>query len=210
MNIVLFGATGQTGMQVVEQALALGHEVKAFVRDPAKMTFKNSRLSIAHGDVTDAKAVDAAIKGSDAVISTLGPKPGSQPALAKGTENIVKSMKKHGVKRLVVQSSYPMSGSPEGMEFLKELGMTPEQIEEARPMIDDKVKQERAIEKSGLDWTIARPLILTNGARTGLYRVGETLPIKNIDTISRADVADFLLKSLTDGKWLRKTVVITY
>ncbi|MBI2405812.1 NAD(P)H-binding protein [Candidatus Microgenomates bacterium] len=210
MKIAVFGATGKTGMQVVQQALEQGIEVKAFVRDSQKMTIKNDKLSFVQGDVVKSETVDAGVDGVDAVVVALGPKPDGGNVMAQGTTNIIKFMKKHNTKRLIVQSSYPMSGSPEGMEFLKNSGMTEEQITLARPMIDDKIKQESETRESGLDYLIIRPLSLTDGEKTGKYRVGEKLDVKPGDSISRADVADFMLKSLTNNEWLDKTVVISY
>ena len=141
----------------------------------------------------------------------LGPSPDAKEnVLAKGTENIVNAMKKRGVKRIIMESSYPMSGSPEGMEFLKQVGMSDQQIATVQPAIDDKIEQENVVKKSGLDWIIVRPLSLTDGIKTGSYRVGEKMDIKQTDNISRADVADFLLRAIKDDKWLHKIVVVTY
>jgi len=211
MKIAVFGSTGKTGIQVVQQALEQGFEIKAFVRNPEKMSGKNEKLSLAQGDVVNADAVDRCVEGVDAVVVALGPNPdGTGNVMAEGTVNITSAMKKNGVKRVVVESSFPMSGSPEGIAFLKSLGMTEGQIAMAKPAMDDKIEQENAVRESGLDWIIVRPLILTDGKKTSHYRVGENLDIKPIDNISRADVADFMLKSLKDDEWLRKTVVITY
>lgn len=211
MKIAVFGATGKTGKQVVSQAIDVGFEIKAFVRDPKKMDIKNDKLQLVQGDVVDTMIVSNAVEGVDAVIVALGPKAdGTDNVMAQGTTNIISAMKKHGVKRLIVESSYPMSGSPEGMEFLKKLGMNEEQIAMARPALDDKVKQESEARESELDWIIVRPLILTDGGKIGQYRIGEELNVKLGDTISRADVADFMLKSLKDDKWLHKTVTISY
>ncbi|MDP2667029.1 MAG: NAD(P)H-binding protein [Candidatus Diapherotrites archaeon] len=175
------------------------------------MTIQDDKLSLVEGNVVDSKAVEQAVEGSDLVISALGPTPdANEMILAKGTENIINAMKKNDVKRLIVESSCPLSGSPEGMAFLKGFGMTDDKIASVRPMIDDKIRQETIVRKSGLDWTIVRPLALTDGPKTGTYRAGETLNIKQTDNISRADVADFMLKSAKDNKWVGKIVVVAY
>lgn len=207
MKIIIFGASGKTGMEIVKQALAQGLEVCAFVRDLSKMTIKDPKLQVVKGDILDFDSVDRTVSEADAVLLALG---SDKPILAKGTENIISAMERHGVKRLIVESSYPMSGSPEGMQFLKGAGMTEDQIAMVKPAIDDKIKQESEVAASGLDWIIVRPLILSDGEKTGNYRVDEKLDIKQTDTISRADVADFMLKSLTNDRWLGKTVELSY
>lgn len=212
MKITIFGATGATGKNVIEQALAQGNEVTAFVRNPEKMDIKNDKLIVTQGDVTNAQDVEDAVAAVDGVLVTLGASPDMQADLVmeQGTRNILDAMKKHGVKRIIVQSSYPMSGSQEGVAFLKQVGMGDEQIAMVQPVLDDKAKQEDALRESGLEYTIVRPLMLNNEPKTGTYRVGETLDIKVGDAISRADVADFMLKDLTENKFVGKTVTLAY
>lgn len=212
MKITIFGASGATGKNVVEQALAQGNEVTAFVRNPEKMDIKNNKLTVTQGDVTNAQDIEKAVAGVDGVLVTLGASPDMQAdiVMEEGTRNILDAMKKHGVKRIIVQSSYPMSGSPEGVAFLKEMGMGDEQIAMVQPVLDDKARQEDALRDSGLAYTIVRPLMLNDDPKTGKYRVGENLVIKVGDAISRADVADFMLKDLTENKFIGKTVTLAY
>lgn len=212
MKITIFGASGATGKNVVEQALAQGYEVNAFVRNPEKMGIKNDKLTVTQGDVTNTQDVESAVAAADGVAVALGASPDMQAdiVMEEGTKNIIDAMKKHGVKRIIVQSSYPMSGSPEGVAFLKEMGMGDEQIAMVQPVLDDKAKQEDAVRDSGLEYTIVRPLMLNDESKTGNYRVGETLDIKVGDAISRADVADFMLEDLTENKFIGKTVTLAY
>lgn len=212
MKITIFGASGATGKNVVEQALAQGYKVNAFVRNPKKMDIQNDNLTVTQGDVTNAQDVESAVAAADGVIVTLGASPDMQAdiVMEKGTRNIINAMKKYGVKRIIVQSSYAMSGSKEGVAFLKEMGMGDEQIAMVQPVLDDKTKQEDAIRDSGLEYTIVRPLMLNDGPKKGEYRVGENLVIKVGDAISRADVADFMLKDLTENKFIGKTVTLAY
>ncbi len=207
MKIAVFGATGGTGKQIVQQALDQGYEVGAFVRDPEKMTIVNNKLTVVRGDILDPQRVDEGILGVDAVLLALG---SNIPILAKGTQNIINSMKKHKVKRLIVESSYAFSGSPEGVARLKDSGMSEEQVTAVQPILDDKTAQEKETKESGLEWVIVRPLALTDGPRIGHYRMGEQLDLDLKDHISRADVADFMLKCVKDNAWLGKTVVISY
>ena len=212
MKITVFGATGATGKKVVEQALELGYEVKAFVRNPEKMDIINEKLTLVKGDVTNSENVDQAIDGVEGVIVALGASPDMQSDLVmeQGTKNIIDAMKKHGVKRIIVQSSYAMSGFPESVEFMRSMGMGDEQIAMMKPVLDDKKKQTEAVTESGMEYVVVRPLMLTDTDKTGNYRVAEKLDVKVGDQTSRADVADFMLKSLTSDDWLNKTVTVSY
>ena len=212
MKITIFGATGATGKKVVEQALELGHEVKAFVRNPEKMDISNKKLTLVKGDVTNQKEVEQAVESTDGVIVAIGASPDMHAdiVMEQGTKNIINAMKKHGAKRIIVQSSYAMSGSPEGIEFMKKMGMGEKQIAMVKPVLDDKTKQEEAIQASGLKYTIVRPLMLNDELKTGKYRVGENLDVKVGDAISRADVADFMLKILTSNEFVGKIVSLSY
>ena len=123
---------------------------------------------------------------------------------------IIDAMKKHGVKRIIVQSSYAMSGDEEGIQFMKQMGMGDEQIGMIQSVLDDKKKQTAVVVNSGLEYVLVRPLMLTDGEKTGEYRVGENIEVKQGDSISRADVADFMLKALTDNTYVGKTVTLSY
>lgn len=211
MKILIFGSTGKTGMEAVKQALGKGHDVVAFVRDQQKMTITHEKLSLIKGDVIDASAVESAVEGVDGVIVALGASADMQAdiVLAQGTANIIDAMKQHGIKRLVIQSSYPMSGYEDGIEFLKQVGMGEEQINMMKPVLDDKRKQIEAVLQSGLEFVVVKPMMLTDEAKTGKYRVDENLAVKPGDKISRADVADFMLKSLINSDFVGKIVTIT-
>ncbi|OGC91779.1 hypothetical protein A2899_00720 [Candidatus Amesbacteria bacterium RIFCSPLOWO2_01_FULL_49_25] len=208
MKISVFGATGRTGRMVVEQALSQGIEVVGLVRDVGKMTMDDPKLQIVQGDVLDETAVERTVDEADGVVVALGPKPGGEDnVMAVGTGYVISAMRKHGVRRLVVQSSYAMSGSEAGVKFLE--GMEEETMKMLKPAIDDKMNQERMVRESGLEWTIVRPLTLTDGPRLGKYRVGEDMEIAKTDTISRADVADLMLKLVGGSEWVGKTVTVT-
>jgi len=210
MKILVFGATGKTGIEVVKQALGQGQEVRAFVRTPKKMTVEDTRLSVVQGNVTDAAAVMQAMEGIDGVIVALGASADMQAdiVMAEGTANIIKAMKQHGVKRVVIQSSYPMSGYEDGIAFLRQVGMGDEQISMMQPVLDDKKKQIELILESGLEFVVVKPMMFTDEAGTGKYRAAENLEVKPGDKISRADVADFMLKALIDSQFVGKTVTI--
>lgn len=212
MKITIFGATGKTGIEVVKRALEAGHTVTAFVRDPNKMTVKNEALTVTQGDVTDKASVNKAIEGSEGVVVALGAAADMQAdvVMAEGTANIIESMKEYGVKRLTVMSSFGMSGENRGMALLKQFGMDEEQISAIKPLLEDKKQQTELVRTSGLDYVVVQPTMLTDTEKTGQYRAEENLEVKPGDGISRADVADFLLKSLVDGKYFGKVIVLSY
>lgn len=203
MHIALFGATGGTGSQVLEQALAAGHSVKALARDPDKLPAQEG-LTVIPGDVLDQAAADACVEGADAVICVLGSKPGSEPVEAPGTERILAAMAKSGVKRLIAVSSMGVGDSIDQVAFAFRIimNLTLKRIMQA------KAEQERLIMASDTDWTIVRPGGLTDGPRTSNYRAGLDRSIK-ANRVSRADVADYVLKQLTDDSCIRQAPAVS-
>jgi putative NADH-flavin reductase len=203
MHVALFGATGGTGSQVLEQALAAGHSLKALTRDPAKLQAR-AGLAVVTGDVLDQAAVDACVEGAEAVICVLGTSPGNEPVEARGTERILAAMATHGVRRLVAVSSMGVGDSIEqiNLAFRVIMNLTLKRIMQA------KEEQERLIMASDTDWTIVRPGGLTDGPRSGNYRAGTDKSIK-AGRVSRADVAEFVLQQLTDDAYVRQAPSIS-
>jgi putative NADH-flavin reductase len=208
MNVIVFGSTGGTGRHLVDLALAQGHTVTAFARNPAALALGHAKLRVVQGDVMDASAVEGAVRGHQAVLSAIGAGAKRSTVRAEGTRNIVRGMEKAGVRRLVSQSSIGVGDSRGNLTFLLTYVIGPLFLRHA---FSDHEVQERYIRESRLDWIIVRPGNLTNGARTGLYRHG--FPVTDRTTklkISRADVADFMLKQLTDDTYLHKTAGVSY
>lgn len=204
MKLAIFGATGGTGRQLVEQALAAGHTVTALVREPAKLAVTNPNLSVAPGNVLNPADVRQALAGTHAVLCSLG-NTANNPDLAvsTGTQNIVQAMQQQGIRRLIVVSSLGVGDSKNQVPFLFKLIMWTF----LRKAIQDKEEQEKIVRASNLDWTIVRPSGLTDGPATGNYRAGVDPTIFS-SRIARADVADFVLKQLTDTTFLHKTPAI--
>lgn len=210
MNVLIIGASGGTGRELVSQALAQGHHVKAFVRNPDKFRLTHERLTLVKGNVLDYKSVESAVKGSDAVVSALGHKRWIVPSkiLSEGTANTIRAMESQGVKRFVCETSLGVSDSRGRLGLYYTLFVIPVIV---LFYFLDKGRQERLIKQSNLDWIIVRPGQLTNGKKRGIYRHGEH--VGNYLTtvrISRADVADFMLRQLTENTYLRKTVAVAY
>ncbi len=206
-RILVLGATGPTGRQVVEQALAAGHEVTAFIRDPAKLTRTHERLKIVTGDVTeDGTGLVNAVRGEDAVISALGGGQSLAPhaLMERATPRIVAAMKQAAVRRLIFLSSFGVGATFADVPILPRLFI---RTLLARVYADKEIG-ERVIHSSDLDWTIVYAAGLTNGPRTGNFRFGEHLKMHGFPTVSRADVADFLIDQLDDDQFVRKGVFI--
>ncbi len=210
MKLIIFGSTGGTGRQVMEQALEQGHDVTAFVRSPEKLNQKHEKLQVVKGNVLDFASVESAIQGQDAVLCTLG-----LPAImdksnlrANGTKNIIRAMEKTGVKRFICQSSAGVGDSSDTLPFLMKYLIVPFML---RRVWADHEIQENYIKESQLDWIISRPAALTDGEHTGSYQHGFTADNKTVTSkISRADTADFMLKQLADNNYLHKTPCISY
>jgi len=203
VRLLIFGASGQTGQELVRQALEHGHTVTAFVRQPAKLAGGGRSISIVPGTVADSAAVSAAVPGHDAVVSTLGvgtPLKGDPDVIA-GVEHIVRAMQAHQVRRLVYLSFIGVRDSRSAVGFvLRYCAPIP-----LRQEIADHEAKEALVRGSDLDWTIVRPPKLTAGPRTGRYRTGEDITTwKPLPLLSRADVADFILRELAQPRYIRK------
>ncbi len=207
MRLLVFGATGGTGRALLDQGLAQGHEVTAFVRNPAALAAR-AGLTIVAGDVTDAAAVSRAVAGQEAVLSALGPRGGGYGVLPGGVQNIVTAMRQAGVRRLIHVSSFGVGDS------LAQMGWAARQIVVPlflRKALDEKAIEEGIIRASDLDWVIARPGGLEDGPRTGVYRcITDPRAKVGQPRIARADVADFMLQNLVDERFVRRAVGLTY
>jgi putative NADH-flavin reductase len=211
MKIVIFGAAGATGRILVEQALERGYEVTAFDRHPAALTIQHPKLSLIQGDIFDPASVEKAIAGQDVVISVLGVRPGvTTPVCSKGTEHIIAAMQKLGVKRFICQSAFVVAALDGEWREVPWLVPVLPLFPKVKAMFADKVIQEQEIRQSNLDWIIVRPAMLTGDPGTGNYKVGAPLSMGPRPKISRADVADFLLKQVSDDTYLHKVPRLRY
>ena len=209
MKLLIFGSTAGVGRQLVEQALGQGHAVTAFARDPAKIDLKHEHLQVVQGDVMDVASVEQATRGQDAVLLALGtPALTKNTARSEGTRNVVRAMVKADVRRLVCLSSIGIGDSRAMLPFHYKYILVPLLLGQT---FAEHELQEDCVKQSQTQWTIVRPGSLTNGARTGIYRHG----LPGSDTtikakISRADVADFMLKQVVDNTYLYKAPWVSY
>jgi putative NADH-flavin reductase len=207
MKVAIFGSTGTIGLQLVEQALEYGHIVTVFVREPSKLITKHANMKVIQGDVMDFASVEQAVAGQDAVLCSLGA--GSKGSVrSEGTRNIVGAMEKAGVRRFICLSTLGVGDSWGNLSFFWKYIMFSGLLRHAYA---DHVLQEDCVKQSHLDWTIVRSGAFTNGQRTGVYRHGfpGTDKTRKLE-ISRADVADFMLKELNDDTYLRMTPGLAY
>ena len=209
MKILVFGASGGTGVKIVEQALNAGHIVTAFLRTPSNMEIKHANLTLFQGDSMDASAVDKAVAGQEAVVSALGPTRPPVPGMMEtSAKNIVAAMKKHGVRRIVSTTGAGVRQPEDQPKFIDHfIGFLLNLL--AKDVVHDSAANVEAIKASDLDWTIIRFPRLMDGAHTGKYRVGY-VGKDSSSQLSRADGADFVLKELIAKQWIKKTPIASY
>jgi putative NADH-flavin reductase len=209
MRLAVFGATGGTGVQLIRQALRRGHRVTALVRRPEAMPIKNDHLAVIQGDVLTEGAADAAVDGTDAVVSALGIgyRRHATTVYSAGTANILAAMRGTGVDRLLVVSTSSLR-MPEPRQF-------PEWLVTRfllHPMLKrpyaDMAAMEQHVRESGIEWTLVRAARLTNHPATGDYRIALDNKLPNCWSISRADLAAYLLDHVRDQHTYQRIVEI--
>lgn len=205
MTITLFGANGRTGEQVLQQAIEKGYDVRAFVRAMPEVPHKEVEYFV--GDVLEPRTVNPAVAGTDAVVSVIGHVPGSDPRLqTKGISNIIAAMESAGVKRLISMTGV---GVPDPDDVFQGSGvMLTKVLEWLQPdRISDGRAHAEVIRASNTAWTIVRCPKLTNGPKTENYRTGY-IKAGLFATISRADVADFILRCLERQEYIHSAPII--
>lgn len=209
MRIAIFGATGDTGRPLVRQALDAGHDVTVLVRDPAKLPpAVQGRVRVVTGEVADAAAVSEALRDREAAISVLGPSKGSSPeALTQGTAHILTAVREHGVRRFVTLLGAGVVVPEDELALGGKVAAALVRLLNARDL-REKERQLRLLEASDVEWVVVRPPRLTNDPPTGRYRSGY-LQLSMANKVSRADLADFILRQLTDGTYVHRAPMVT-
>jgi putative NADH-flavin reductase len=199
MKLFVIGATGGTGEEIVQQALARGHRVTAFVRSPATATFRQERLSVFKGNVMDENQLSKAMQNHDAIVSALGPREVFKPSslLQDSALAATRAMQRSGVRRLVVLSAAAhFPGIPNRI-----VGFI------LRNHMRDSLAMEKVVQDSGLDWTVARPPRLTQ-EQYATYRSREGAAPRRGFSLSRRAVAAFMLDAIEQRKHFQKIVGI--
>jgi len=208
MKLAIFGATGTVGRHVVEQALAQGHQVVAFARNPANLAITHPNFRPFSGDVFEPLAVSTAIKGCDGVLVSLGSSKLTGKVRSVGTRHIVEAMEQQQVKRLICQSTLGVGESRANLNFFWKYIMFGFIL---RCIFKDHVEQEKIVENSSLDWTIVHPAAFTDEPANKDYQQGFAATERKLKLkISRAAVADFMLKQLKSDEYLYQRPGLSY
>ena len=209
-RVLIIGASKGIGLETTRQALEGGHQVRALARSAAAIGLSNPRLERVRGDALVKKDIDAALDGIDVVIQTLGISLRDlfRPVnlFSNATRILVSAMESHGPKRLICVTGFGAGDSRESISCLQRV---PFRLVFGRAY-EDKSVQERLIKTSSLDWTIARPGVLTGGKRTGRYKILDKPSQWRNGMISRPDVAEFLVRQIDDRSFVGKTPVLVY
>jgi putative NADH-flavin reductase len=204
MKVLILGATGGSGLQVIEEALGRGHEVTALVRSPGKLVHLRSKITVMEGNLLNTADLESALAGNDVVLSTFGPRTlRPSPLWQQFGTNLFRAMISTRVNRLLLVSVALLFPG---------LGVAGYVISRTI-LVNTRIgaaKMEAPISASSLDWTIVRPPRLTNEFRTGLYRVEENRLPQGGFSISRADLAVFLLDEMERGQFVRKIVGVSH
>jgi putative NADH-flavin reductase len=208
-RLLLFGATGGIGHFLLERALADGHDVTAVVRDPSRLDVHYDSLCVVAGDVTDPECAPQLVPGHDAVLCALGTGGrGPTTLCSTAATYLAPAMDAAGVRRLIFLSNFGVLG--ETAPDLRWAIMMPFARFKIRHLLRDHAAAIAEVRRYDLDWTFVRPLILTDGPRTGQYRIDvDGLPRGGL-TISRADVADFMARQVADREYIGRLPAIAY
>lgn len=209
MKIVVFGSTGKAGQEVVKQALERGYQVVAYARNPDKIGIQHHMLTVTKGELNDIAAIEQAIAGADAVISLLGP--GSTlkgNALSEGVKNIVSAMEKHGVSR-IIQIATTIVHDPNDKRDFK-LDFMIRLIKIIQPNVYAEIVQiSDAIRNPKLNWTLVRVPFLNENPLTKTLQVRYKGEMKGKTSLSRADLAWFMLEQVESIEYMNKAPFIS-
>lgn len=209
MKITVIGAASGIGLALTQQALERGHEVTALIRNPAKLTLSHPKLRVTKGDVRDQASIEAALIGQDAVCVSIGVSPSRKPidTFSQGSRSVLAALQKMPNVKFVSVTGIGAGDSRGHGGFFYDKLLQPLLL---KTIYEDKDREEDIIKASSADWMIVRPGMLTNGARTGSYRVLTDMNGVTAGKISRADVADFVLNQLERPTHFKRTPLLTY
>lgn len=216
MKVLVVGATGGSGRAAVEVLLSAGHDVTAFARRPEALGVSSPRLAVVTGDVMNPADVERAVQGQDAVIVTLGIREnpltvrmrGSagtpMDVRSAGTRNVISAMRRHGVRKLVVQTTYGVGETWSRLSLKWKLLFSLL----LKPQIADTEVQEQAVRESGLDWVLARPVGLTDETQAGAPFASSEGEARGM-SVSRRSVGRFLVEAAESARYIGQSVALS-
>ena len=206
MKLLILGATGRLGRQLVTQALEKGHDITILARDRSKVDLQHERLRVVEGDARNTAALSDAMRGQDAVISALGRGLSfkSEHLMEQSVPGILATMQTHGIRRLMFTSAMGVGDTYRDAPVMPKIFFRTL----LRGIYTDKAIGERMIRNSALEWTIVQPVQLNDRPLTKNYRAGENVPVSGMPQISRADTAHFILDRLHDPSTIGKTLIL--
>ncbi|MEJ8819583.1 NAD(P)-dependent oxidoreductase [Lacibacter sp. H407] len=206
MKLIVFGATGQVGVQLVKQALWRGYEVKAYGRNVFDLKIEDEKLELVKGALFDAGEVLRALKGCDAVLSVIGGAfDGTDKARSLGMKNIVEQMKKANVKRIVALGGMGVLNSTDEKMLMDEQDYPKEYL----PVGIEHRKAYEYLQASGLHWTFVCSPDIMNDGPTGSYSIRKDYPPPNANHINAGDLAQFMLNELERNEFVESRVGIS-
>jgi putative NADH-flavin reductase len=208
MKIAIIGASRGIGYELLKAALEEGHEVTALLRNPDRLTISAAGLNVIKGDILDLASAAAAVSGQNAICVCIGIPPTRKPVdvFSRGTQHVLDAMGPDSQQKLITVTGIGAGDSKGHGGFLYDRITNPLLL---KTIYADKNRAEVIIKGSKVDWLIVRPGFLTNGPRTGKYRVVNNLSGVTAGKISRLDVADFILKQLAAPTCFGKTPLLT-
>lgn len=207
MKLLILGATGGTGQLLVSRSLEQHHEITVLVRNPATLKINHEKLTIITGDVLDKDILLKALAGQDAVLSALGRGKTlrSGDLITNAVSVLIPGMIEANIKRLIFLSAIGVGETFVQASFIQKILFRIF----LRNIYADKTRAEKQIHNSTLHWTLVYPVQLIDTPGSGKYKAGEILEMKGLPKISRADVAEFMLRQLSDNTYLKKGVVLS-
>jgi putative NADH-flavin reductase len=206
MKILLLGATGPSGQELLKKAIEKGYEVSVLVRDPAKLKPTTESINIIKGDVSDVQLLREAASGCEVVISALGTGKSlkSNGLITMAVSNLIPVMKEKNISRLIMISAFGVGETFKQANFIQRLIFKTF----LRNIYADKKRGDELVRNSGLEWTLVYPTLLTNKTYSGKYTTGEKLKMKGMPKIARADLAEFMINEIKDRNYVRKSPII--
>jgi len=204
MTITIFGATGKTGLNVVEKALDKGHSIKAFVRTPSKLGELKEKVTIIQGSIEDIDKINEAIKDSDCIISVLGHGKNTPANMqTNAIKNIINAMNTYGVKRLIALTGAGVAAEGDKPSFMNNIVSAILKLL-AKAVYEDGINYTNEIKNSNLNWTVLRAPVLTQSKQSNKVGLGMVGDANLTFSIPRSDLAQKIIEILDDTTIFKK------